>query len=364
MADRASQRQFVEACRQAFRFLVTDFQFREVATPREGNPFAAWYAKDDVRLCVEGISYGAGVNVTLVTPHDQLLGLAHLLSLRDERVEDRIFSAPSQVEQMREWAEALRELAGDALAGDLGVLAEARRHQNHVYRRESRRRHLSDQALTSAGWSRCADPTRLSRHLCERARVQRRKSGRRRLRLVACGLARQVWALLPDERSRRAVMIAEEFADGVPAEGWEGARSDAERAVHETASPVARAAARAALATLQSREQDAVLWALPAGHGAGDQLANQVALIRDVFANPFRPPPKAKRSWLAWKNGTAEQIALSIYQANRFGEMPVLADALEEAGCTDDAFLSHCRRGGPHCRGCWAVDAILRKEGA
>jgi hypothetical protein len=55
-------------------------------------------------------------------------------------------------------------------------------------------------------------------------------------------------------------------------------------------------------------------------------------------------------------------LARSIYDEHRFVEMPILADALEEAGCTDPDILSHCRGPGPHVRGCWPVDLILGKE--
>ena len=45
-----------------------------------------------------------------------------------------------------------------------------------------------------------------------------------------------------------------------------------------------------------------------------------------------------------------------------YGGLRVLADALEEAGCTDADLLAHCRSGGGHLRGCWAVDLLLGKE--
>jgi hypothetical protein len=56
------------------------------------------------------------------------------------------------------------------------------------------------------------------------------------------------------------------------------------------------------------------------------------------------------------------KLAQTIYEARRFDPMPVLADALEEAGCTDADLLAHCRSGGGHLRGCWAVDLLLGKS--
>jgi hypothetical protein len=53
------------------------------------------------------------------------------------------------------------------------------------------------------------------------------------------------------------------------------------------------------------------------------------------------------------------QVARAIYDGRRFADLPVLADALEESGCTDEAILRHCRSGGEHARGCWVLDALL-----
>src|SRR5437588_522811 len=55
-------------------------------------------------------------------------------------------------------------------------------------------------------------------------------------------------------------------------------------------------------------------------------------------------------------------LARAAYDERRFGDLPVLADALEEAGCTDEAILAHCRGRGPHARGCWVLDQILDKS--
>jgi hypothetical protein len=58
---------------------------------------------------------------------------------------------------------------------------------------------------------------------------------------------------------------------------------------------------------------------------------------------------------------TVTALAEAIYADRAFDRMPVLADALEEAGCSDDQILSHCRGEGPHVRGCWVVDLVLGK---
>jgi hypothetical protein len=85
-------------------------------------------------------------------------------------------------------------------------------------------------------------------------------------------------------------------------------------------------------------------------------------LLRDVFGNPFRPPA-IDPNWLAWHEGVVARMARDLHDRRCFGEMPVLGDALEDAGCTDEVILSHCRAGGLHARGCWLLDLILRPTG-
>jgi hypothetical protein len=67
-------------------------------------------------------------------------------------------------------------------------------------------------------------------------------------------------------------------------------------------------------------------------------------------------------SWLAWNDGTVVKLAQGIYDDRAFDRLPVLADALEEAGCDDADILDHCRRPGEHVRGCWVVDLLLGKK--
>lgn len=80
-----------------------------------------------------------------------------------------------------------------------------------------------------------------------------------------------------------------------------------------------------------------------------------LSLVRCVFGNPFRPAASDPR----WLTPTVVALAQGIYDDRAFNRLPVLADALEEAGCTDPAILEHCRGPGPHARGCWVVDLLL-----
>jgi hypothetical protein len=86
-------------------------------------------------------------------------------------------------------------------------------------------------------------------------------------------------------------------------------------------------------------------------------VAHRPDLIRCVFGNPFRPAAFDPR----WRTSSAVGLARSMYEPRDFAAMPVLADALEEAGCDDADVLTHCRGDSPHARGCWVVDLVLGK---
>jgi len=73
-------------------------------------------------------------------------------------------------------------------------------------------------------------------------------------------------------------------------------------------------------------------------------------------------PPLISESWLTWNGNTVQRLAEVITQERAFDLLPILADALEDAGCTNQDILSHCRGPGPHVLGCWVVDLLLGKE--
>jgi hypothetical protein len=86
------------------------------------------------------------------------------------------------------------------------------------------------------------------------------------------------------------------------------------------------------------------------------------SLLRCLFGNPFRPAAPLAPELLGWHDGLLVSMARRMYESRDFGEMPVLADMLEDAGCRDARVLGHCRNAGPHARGCWVVDLILSKD--
>jgi hypothetical protein len=86
-----------------------------------------------------------------------------------------------------------------------------------------------------------------------------------------------------------------------------------------------------------------------------------VCCWRDLFGNIFGRR-QIEDAWSAWNGGTVRQLAQVFYDERAFDRLPILADAQEDAGCTDAATLGHCRGLGPHVRGCWVIDLLLGKE--
>jgi hypothetical protein len=88
------------------------------------------------------------------------------------------------------------------------------------------------------------------------------------------------------------------------------------------------------------------------------EMCQEVAILREIFGNPFRPVAFSPD----WRTDTALALARQMYDSRDFSAMPILADALQDAGCDSDNILDHCRGPGPHVRGCWVVDLVLGKE--
>jgi hypothetical protein len=106
-------------------------------------------------------------------------------------------------------------------------------------------------------------------------------------------------------------------------------------------------------------------WAAAVGSDLPEAIEKsaQAALLRDMFGNPFAAPRRIEAAWLRWNDGTVRRIAQGLYDERAFGRMPILADALLDAGCDNDDILAHCRQqGAVHAKGCWVIDLLLGRS--
>jgi hypothetical protein len=126
---------------------------------------------------------------------------------------------------------------------------------------------------------------------------------------------------------------------------------------------VADEPAREAIVAMQGHTEgwDPIGYPRPPRHQAATdaECLVQAAIARDVFGNPVRPPVAFSP---AWRTDTVLALAKQMSASGEFGAMPILADALQDAGCDSDDVLAHCRGPGPHVRGCWVCDLVLGKE--
>lgn len=209
--------------------------------------------------------------------------------------------------------------------------------------------------LTADRWPTCADPKPMLDDCTDE----------RKLRLFACACARRAWAAIPPGPFRDAVELAERFADaGRPLDADRKAlKKRCEALQHTPAWNVAAAAATNCLSTSASgaawNGPFAAASAEAALRGSTPEAARaaQADLLREIFGNPLRPV-RVDPAWLSWHGRTVPQVADRIYRTNGFGDLPVLADALEDAGCTNADILSHLRDAREHVRGCWALDLL------
>jgi hypothetical protein len=262
-------------------------------------------------------------------------------------------------------------------------------------------------------WLTCTDPTPMVEFLLG-------KANDRKLRLFVCACCRRIWHHLSDHRSREAIEVSEQYADGlVVRDRLQGAEADglvvryhladhrSREAIEVDAwGPAFSASCAAALAATASMlEQDlAPAWfaavnaaeavasqaaetAHRAAEGAtassktimlfeatareaktvaeADEHADQAALLREICDNPFRPVAFNP----AWRTPAVLALAQAAYD-NRIlpaghlesDRLAILADALEDAGCDQGELLGHLRGPGPHVRGCHVVDCLLGKE--
>ncbi|OAI38703.1 hypothetical protein AYO40_01735 [Planctomycetaceae bacterium SCGC AG-212-D15] len=194
-------------------------------------------------------------------------------------------------------------------------------------------------------WLRSTDPTRMLEFL-------RGKVSDRKLRLFAVASCHRVRHLMNKDEERNELDVVERYADGLAAEserklvhGWNRLVS-----VSNAASPSALDAAHFGAASALSFIDDSTAKAI--------EQESQARLLRCIFGNPFHPVT-LEPSLLS---DSVAKIAKAIYDERAFDRMPILADALEESGMADGEVIAHLRGPGPHCRGCFALDAVLSYE--
>jgi hypothetical protein len=251
--------------------------------------------------------------------------------------------------------------------------------------------------MTEAEWLGCDDPEKMLGFLETSGKLSWRRG-----RLFGVAVCRRIWPLLADQRCKKVVEVAELFADGRASEEERAeavneasrVREDLEwgTSLDKETLPLYQAANAATFAGATEADFSQVLenvllvslvpeqvssWATEAASSGGDkalagqqtqtkalwdELRSHCTLLRDIFGNPFRPPPAIDPAWLVWNDGTVKRLAEAIYEQRRFSDLPILADALEDAGCADAVLLEHLRGPEPHCRGCWAIDLLLGRE--
>jgi hypothetical protein len=220
--------------------------------------------------------------------------------------------------------------------------------------------------MTNQEWLQCQDPRAMIAFAL--------KKRERKMRLAAVAACRLFEGHLADDLLREALEVAERYADRLATKAeqeaaWASANLafnallDAAHATegHDEEHHDATEAAWAAREAVSSEPEDA-FFHLSMFNGYEFLIAH---ILRDVFA-----PPKRVLFNPAWLTSEVTALAHSIYEERTFDVMPILADALEEAGCTDVAILEHCRNMEPamvsmhaqHVRGCWVLDLILGKE--
>jgi hypothetical protein len=256
--------------------------------------------------------------------------------------------------------------------------------------------------MKEAEWLICKDPRRLLAHL-------RRKAGARKLRLFAVACCRRLEPLLVNEAHRLTLEQAERLADGAaggtdspnaysgagvlgvdlsvsepctwslhrpmtleeknaviadwhetPSDQWyplatvsAPTAEDQRLAAHRAAAEGSASAARAAAGSAGKGGN-----LLKFGRTYGAERRAQAHLLRDIMGNPFHRVTTDQ----AWLTPSVVSLAQGAYLERAFDRMPILGDALEEAGCVDVAILAHCREPIEHVRGCWVVDVLLGKS--
>jgi hypothetical protein len=218
--------------------------------------------------------------------------------------------------------------------------------------------------VTEQDWLTCTDPKPMLDFIQPRA-------SERKLRLFLVACARLGWDRLPPGEMREAVEVAERYADGLATDDERQRLSNRMWSIPVeygrevggnwfTARPREDVSAYMAAMGAVGRMTCGRVTSRPTWEsGAWTTGPRQPDLLRDIFGPlPFRSVAVSPQ----WFTDDVISPARRMYESRDFGAMPILADALQDAGCDSEDIFDHCRSEGPHCRGCWVVDLLLGKS--
>jgi hypothetical protein len=211
--------------------------------------------------------------------------------------------------------------------------------------------------MTEQEWLAATDPTPMLRLL-------EGKVSDRKLRLFACACARDVEDCTRRWGNVSVTELVERYADGQAAPNEvETASADVKYAAYGQVYQIGDAFGVIEAAIHRNSYESATqaaMWLKGFYHYEAPEYPGlrPVAFCRDLFGNPFRPILLEP----ACRTSTVLSLAQGIYADRAFDRLPILADALQDAGCDNDDILTHCLGLGPHVRGCWVIDLLLGKE--
>jgi hypothetical protein len=189
--------------------------------------------------------------------------------------------------------------------------------------------------MTEEAWLSLKRPHRMLRHVGKLA-------SERQLRLIAVACNR--WSYPVGGQTEAVLLAVERLADGIETTDDLSVLTtlpEWDRRNWNQAGAVTVADMRVALPSHRSNE---------------DERVAQCNFIRDIF--PFHPITLSP----SWLTSTVVSLANQMYESRDFSAMPILADALQDADCSNETILTHCRGPGPHVRGCWAIDLLTGRE--
>jgi hypothetical protein len=234
--------------------------------------------------------------------------------------------------------------------------------------------------MTERDWEAATDPLELLNFLFPMRGLDSTESQSHASRRYLIGCARRVWPRIP-WCGRQLIEVAECLVEKVEID------KEARRAMREVAEGFTHCFGEAEDLALLEKKLLAIEYpfgrrtepdptTLPEEWGSISHLVylpfagttpnyrriapefHSLEILRDVFPNPHHDV-RVLREWL---DRNVFGIAEGIHANRDYSPMPLLADALLDAGCDNDHILNHCRSGQPHVRGCWVIEGILQQS--